>query len=738
MSPRKKNPKENQMNFFTLLESSSPESSDNSSEKKKKSRSVRFKTRAITSNSSEESSPPQESMFSMFDSKAPQSDVSSEPVVPEHESALSPNSSSPSRPPESHSTRHPSREQRPRRSSYQTVSREPVSLGSYLESSLRESDEQGQNQPEEKQTQPLQPPASSSESQPRYTEESSSQVTSFGAVPHSSSRPPSREHHRPPTRESVTRAVSETTPPASVLGAGSTSGGGSKSGALKELKAIQERLSRALAERTTSETRPVRQISSPPKREEPSLPQKLIEQSPWKSPRVTTLEQKKNDDDVLTVRELYRRVNPVLKEFGSVRIKGEVSNRKIPGSRHMYFSLKDDGGVINMAFFRQYHKPNQFLPQNGMEVVCRGQVAVYESRSNFQMIVHEIEPIGVGALFEAFERLKGRLTQEGLFDISRKKPIPAYPRRIGLVTSPTGAALRDMLKVFRRRSPSISLLLAGSQVQGEGAALQVAAAIEALNRQDDLDLIIVGRGGGSMEDLWAFNEEPVVRAIAASRYPVISGVGHETDTTLSDLVADLRAPTPSAAAERASRNADADMLANFSYFEERLEDLASQKLQDLQVELLQLNRRLGSPERRIVEAQRQNEQILFRMQAALKKQVEGLGEQLQRQEKRLEQSNPVSQVHQFRQRWIKATQGLESHHHKQMEQFRHRFAHILGRLHDLSPLNVLKRGYTLAYDEQGAVLQNSEQVEIGDKVTLQLREGQLEARVEAKRSEEWK
>ena len=203
-------------------------------------------------------------------------------------------------------------------------------------------------------------------------------------------------------------------------------------------------------------------------------------------------------------------------------------------------------------------------------------------------------------------------------------------------------------------------------------------------------------------------------------------------------MADLRAPTPSAAAERASRNADADMLANLSYFEERLEDLASQKLQDLQVDLLQLNHRLGSPERRVVEAQRKNEQLLFRMQAALKKQVEELGEQLQRQEKRLEQNNPVSQVHQIRQRLIKATQGLESNHQQQMEQFRHRFAHILGRLHDLSPLNVLKRGYELAYDNKGAVIQHSEQVEVGDKVTLQLREGQLEARVEGKRSEELK
>lgn len=257
-----------------------------------------------------------------------------------------------------------------------------------------------------------------------------------------------------------------------------------------------------------------------------------------------------SESTVLTVGQLTRLIKSTLEDsFGTITVSGEISNFVKHSSGHWYFTLKDASAQLSAVMFRGNAMSTFFRPQNGMEVVCRGRITVYEPRGNYQIIVSDMQPRGEGALQVAYEKLKHALHAEGLFEESRKQPLPAYPDVIALVTSPTGAAIRDMISVIRRRNPAVQLLLLPVQVQGAGAAEQIAAAIDLCNLHGEADLIITGRGGGSIEDLWAFNEEIVARAIARSRIPVVSAVGHEVDFTIADFVADVRAATPSVAGE---------------------------------------------------------------------------------------------------------------------------------------------------------------------------------------------
>ncbi len=269
-----------------------------------------------------------------------------------------------------------------------------------------------------------------------------------------------------------------------------------------------------------------------------------------------------------TVSELTRRIKSTLElGYPSVVVTGELSNAKIPTSGHFYFSLKDASAQLNGVMWRSRVGLLTFRPQDGMKVVVSGRITVYEPRGSYQLDASSIKPLGVGELQIAFDRLKQKLEQEGLFEPSRKRPIPEIPRKIGIVTSSSGAALQDILTVIGRRFPAVEIILRSAQVQGIGAAEDIAAGVDELNTIPDLDVIIVGRGGGSLEDLWAFNEEPVARALARSRVPVVSAVGHEVDYTIADYVADLRAPTPSAAAEMVvpDRGAILDQFSNSWY-----------------------------------------------------------------------------------------------------------------------------------------------------------------------------
>src|SRR3990172_5484797 len=253
---------------------------------------------------------------------------------------------------------------------------------------------------------------------------------------------------------------------------------------------------------------------------------------------------------VLKVSELTREIKDILEgKFYEVWVEGEISNLRIPPSGHLYFTLKDDSSQIRAVLFRLQARALRFIPEDGLHVICGGRISVYEKRGEYQLILETMEPKGVGALQLAFLQLKDKLEKEGFFDPGRRKPIPMFPQAIGIVTSPTGAVIRDMLHIIERRFKNVRIVLYPVRVQGEGAALEIAGGIDYFNALNEVDVIIVGRGGGSIEDLWAFNEEEVARAIYHSKIPIISAVGHETDYTIADFVADLRAPTPSAAAE---------------------------------------------------------------------------------------------------------------------------------------------------------------------------------------------
>ena len=301
----------------------------------------------------------------------------------------------------------------------------------------------------------------------------------------------------------------------------------------------------------------------------------------------------------ITVSELTRRIRERLESgFSDVWITGEVSGLRVPSSGHLYFTLKDKNAQIKVVFFRSGSRFLKFAPQDGLEVILRGRLSVYDPRGEYQVVAEYMEPKGVGALQLAFIQLKEKLEKEGLFDPSRKRPLPGHPRRVGVVTSPSGAAIRDILNVLGRRAPGVNILIAPATVQGDSAPAEIAAAIAELNKTSDLDVLIVGRGGGSIEDLASFNTEVVARAIASSRIPVISAVGHETDFTIADFVSDFRAPTPSAAAEIVAKNEE-DLIASISALRDRLMYAALQRLRNLRAKVSFEERALLNPMRRM-------------------------------------------------------------------------------------------------------------------------------------------
>jgi exodeoxyribonuclease VII large subunit len=390
---------------------------------------------------------------------------------------------------------------------------------------------------------------------------------------------------------------------------------------------------------------------------------------------------------VVSVSSLVQLLQELVEEnFIEVLVQGELANLSRPASGHSYFTLKDSKSQLRCAMFRPQARALRFLPQNGMEVICRGRVSIYPQRGDLQLIVEEIEPVGVGGIQLAFLQLQEKLEKEGLFAAQQKKPLPAYPQTIGIVTSATGAAIHDILNVLRRRSAGLKILLRPVRVQGEGAAEEIAAAIADLNYDGRAEVLIVGRGGGSREDLWAFNEEVVARAIAASKLPIISAVGHEVDMSIADLVADLRAPTPSAAAELVVKNR-LDLERHLDQLDLRLEKQIRNRLDLLHSRLQGLQRRLRKPDERIRIQQLELQRLLLRMQQALQQLLAEKSQQL---------------------------------------------SYLSGRLDALSPLKVLGRGYAIAKVlRSGEILRNPNQVQNGDLLGLQLEKGTVEAVISA-------
>ncbi len=435
---------------------------------------------------------------------------------------------------------------------------------------------------------------------------------------------------------------------------------------------------------------------------------------------------------ILTVSVLNGLVRERLETaFGDLWVEGEISNLRIPPSGHLYFSLKDQSSQIRAVVFRaRAGRGLKFVPADGQAVLARGRLTVYEPRGDYQLIVDYLEPVGVGALQAAFEQLKERLAAEGLFDQARKRPLPLLPRRVGIVTSPTGAVINDMLTILARRFANLQILINPVPVQGEGAAARIAAAIDELNAIGNVEVIIVGRGGGSLEDLWAFNEEVVARAIARSTVPVISAVGHETDVTIADFVADLRAPTPSAAAELVVRT-KAEFSAHLEQLRRQLSQAVRRQVERWRDWVRQERRALIDPTRAVESACLRVDDLDHRLRLALRR---SLGERRERMvvlAQRLHVRTPRDVIREARLRLDQWRAQLA----QQMRTRRHGWRTVVenwaAQLHHLSPLAILSRGYSIAHRlPDGAIIRSARSVTRGSRLRLVLHEGELEARVE--------
>ncbi len=436
---------------------------------------------------------------------------------------------------------------------------------------------------------------------------------------------------------------------------------------------------------------------------------------------------------VFTVSELNAQIRGTLESnFPLVWVKGEISNFRVPASGHYYFTLKDDQSQIKAVFFRPQQRRLRFVPESGLQVLCQARLSVYEPRGEYQLIIEVMEPQGLGALQLAFEQLKKKLESEGLFDSGLKLPLPPCPQNIAIITSPTGAAIQDILKVLRRSPYPLSVTLLPVRVQGQEAAGEIAAALNAANllaEEFQWDVIIVGRGGGSMEDLWPFNEEIVARAIAASHVPTISAVGHEIDFTISDLAADMRVPTPTAAAEWVVSQLER-FHRDLSNLHERILQAAAQKIMKYQQHLDFLEKRLVHPQRRLADLRLFVDDRLERLQLAFGRHMERLRTLHTHLTEKLQRTHPARDIQAYRKVLDQQYRELVLHQQKILDANRFKLQSSTAQLESLSPLGVLARGYSITYRlPDKKVLRRAAEVSQGQDVLVQLSEGYLECKV---------
>ncbi|HEX6803676.1 MAG TPA: exodeoxyribonuclease VII large subunit [Terriglobales bacterium] len=437
---------------------------------------------------------------------------------------------------------------------------------------------------------------------------------------------------------------------------------------------------------------------------------------------------------VWVVRDLVSAVRTHLeREYSDIWVEGEISNFRAHDSGHLYFTLKDEGAQIRAVMFRSQARLLRFRPQDGMQVVLRGRVTIYEGRGELQLSAEYLEPKGAGALQLAFEQLKAKLEAEGLFDSSRKKPIPALPGRIGIVTSPQAAALRDILNILRRRHHTANVLIYPAQVQGETAPVEVSAGLRYFNRSKDVDVIIVARGGGSAEDLAAFNHEGLARAVAGSQIPVISAIGHETDFTIIDFVADLRAPTPSAAAELVIRSRQE--------LEEQAEGLRLRLARAVRYRLLMARQALTEAAQHgafarmmdgINQRQQRVDELAFRLEKAERKILEKNRRHWERVSAAVRHYDARRILAGIRRDLVSHTSTLAATMKAALLRQRARLQQFEHQLKALSPTAILERGYALVFNASGQLVKSSAEVEPGDEISARLAEGSLTARVEKK------
>ena len=434
---------------------------------------------------------------------------------------------------------------------------------------------------------------------------------------------------------------------------------------------------------------------------------------------------------ILSVSELTLKVKTCLEaDFEEVWVEGEISNFRRPSSGHSYLTLKDEKSQIRAVIFRFMGRYLKFEPQDGMLVICRGKMSVYEARGEYQLILDYMEPKGVGALQLAFEQLKERLAREGLFAADHKKPLPYLPRKIGIVTSPTGAAVKDLLNVIGRRFPTISILISPVKVQGEGSAQEITQAIDGLNLLDDIDLIIVARGGGSLEDLWSFNEECVARAIYRSSIPVVSAVGHEIDFTIADFVADLRAPTPSAAGELVVRD-KVELLNFIDSLSERLRKRILQILEGEKKQAQQVMKRLPDLRFRLSDLQLRVDDLKSRLAPRLKNVLRLQKEILKGSILCLSLRNPKSIIQDYSKRVLLYEKTLTDRIQFVLRETRQNLENAAGQLDNLSPLRVLERGYSITRVlPSRQVVKESTMVARGETVNVVLGKGTIDCKVE--------
>lgn len=432
--------------------------------------------------------------------------------------------------------------------------------------------------------------------------------------------------------------------------------------------------------------------------------------------------------EVYTVSRLNREARALLaKHFFSIWVDAEISNLACPSSGHLYFTLKDDQAQIRCAMFRAERRQLTFRPADGCRVLVKAQLGLYEVRGDYQLIVEFMEESGDGLLRRAFEALKSQLAEEGLFDPARKKPIPALPERIGVITSPSGAAIRDILTVLKRRFPAVPVVIYPVTVQGGEAKIEIARALATADRRRDCDVLLLARGGGSLEDLWAFNEEMVARAMSRCSLPLVTGIGHETDFTIADFVADLRAPTPSAAAESVSAQ-QSEWLRNFVRLEEQLRRILQTRLRNQHKGLEWLIGRLKQthPGRRLQDQAQRMDELEIRLCRLIKNKIGQLRAEIRTDAARLHASNPLKQIEILGTRQQHCSQRLVNAWVRNIEAKKRALAGLSQTLDAVSPLATLSRGYTItSRQENGAIVRSFTETRIGEIVETRLSRGRL-------------
>ncbi|MBD9482306.1 exodeoxyribonuclease VII large subunit [Pseudomonas sp. PDM14] len=435
------------------------------------------------------------------------------------------------------------------------------------------------------------------------------------------------------------------------------------------------------------------------------------------------------DRDVLSVSQLNTRARTLLEDvFAQVWVEGEISNLAKPASGHMYFTLKDQNAQVRCALFRQNAARVRQALRDGLAVKVRGKVSLFEGRGDYQLIVDSVEPAGDGALRLAFDALKEKLAGEGLFSAERKVALPRHPQRIGIVSSPTGAVIRDIISVFRRRAPQVALTLIPTAVQGRDATAQIVRALQLADAQG-FDALILARGGGSLEDLWCFNEEAVARTVDACVTPIVSAVGHETDVSISDFVADVRAPTPSAAAELLAPDSS-DLRHRLDNLKRRLLLRMQGRLAHERLRLDGISRRLRHPGERLRQQAQRLDDLDMRLRRALEQSLSRRQERLARLDGRLAGQHPGRQLALLRQRLDSLAERLPRATQQLLRQRRQALASLAQTLQIVSPLATLGRGYSILLDERGKPIRSAAQTHPGQRLKARLGEGELEVRVE--------